>query len=56
MEFGKAGDCYSNANCPQGSFNIDLTGTLLRISSDVSWVPTKSRAFLAINRIVSEPE
>lgn len=51
VEFGKAGDCYSLANCPQGRFSINLTGTFFKLSPQVSWSTQKSRAFLSINRI-----
>lgn len=54
VEYGKAGDCYSLTECPQGRFSIDLRGTALGLSSEIIWVkePTSS-AFLSINRIVS---
>ncbi|XP_043267299.1 A disintegrin and metalloproteinase with thrombospondin motifs 9 isoform X2 [Venturia canescens] len=51
VEFGKAGDCYSRENCPQGRFSIDLTGTPLRIAPEVSWSSTKSKAVMAINKL-----
>lgn len=55
MEYGKAGDCYSRANCPQGQFSIDLRGTDLGLSPEVTWVslPKSSSAHLSINKIVS---
>ncbi|XP_032671699.1 A disintegrin and metalloproteinase with thrombospondin motifs 9 isoform X2 [Odontomachus brunneus] len=51
VEYGKAGDCYSLAKCPQGRFSIDLTGTALSLSSEVAWIPDTSSASLAINKI-----
>ncbi|XP_033214669.1 A disintegrin and metalloproteinase with thrombospondin motifs 9 isoform X2 [Belonocnema kinseyi] len=51
VEFGKAGDCYSLANCPQGRFSINLSGTFFKLSPQVSWTTQKSRAFLKINRV-----
>ncbi|XP_034940467.1 A disintegrin and metalloproteinase with thrombospondin motifs 9 isoform X2 [Chelonus insularis] len=51
VEYGKAGDCYSLLNCPQGRFSINLSGTSLRLVPEVTWKPLKSRAHLAINRI-----
>lgn len=51
VEYGKAGDCYSSADCPQGRFSINLGGTYLKLSSKVNWIPQKSRAHLAIDRI-----
>ncbi|CAB4034681.1 venom prothrombin activator pseutarin-C non-catalytic subunit-like, partial [Paramuricea clavata] len=38
VSYGNAGDCFSKALCmPRGLFNIDLTGTGLRIKPGVSW-------------------
>nr|XP_006818840.1 PREDICTED: A disintegrin and metalloproteinase with thrombospondin motifs 9 [Saccoglossus kowalevskii] len=37
VPFGTAGDCYSYANCPQGHFNINLTGTGLAVTAETSW-------------------
>jgi hypothetical protein len=53
VEYGKAGDCYSLINCPQGRFSIDLRGTALRLSPEVTWVSEASNAFLSLNKIVS---
>ncbi|XP_070528768.1 A disintegrin and metalloproteinase with thrombospondin motifs 9 isoform X5 [Cardiocondyla obscurior] len=53
VEYGKAGDCYSLAECPQGRFSIDLRGTALGLSPEVTWVKETSTAVLAINKIVS---
>lgn len=53
VEYGKAGDCYSLTECPQGRFSIDLRGTALGLSPEITWVKETSSAFLAINRIVS---
>lgn len=53
VEYGKAGDCYSLARCPQGRFSINLRGTALRLSPEVTWVPETSNAFLEITKVVS---
>lgn len=38
VRFGRAGDCYSAASpCKRGKFQIDLTGTGLRVRRDVGW-------------------
>ncbi|XP_035677361.1 A disintegrin and metalloproteinase with thrombospondin motifs 9-like [Branchiostoma floridae] len=50
VPFGNAGDCYSTARCPQGAFNIDLSGTGLGVSPDTQW-HTQGRFITAdINR------
>ncbi|XP_015110053.1 A disintegrin and metalloproteinase with thrombospondin motifs gon-1 isoform X1 [Diachasma alloeum] len=51
VEYGKAGDCYSTTNCPQGRFSINLSGTALKLTSQVSWVPQGSRAHLDVHRV-----
>ncbi|XP_020280121.1 A disintegrin and metalloproteinase with thrombospondin motifs 9 isoform X3 [Pseudomyrmex gracilis] len=51
VEYGKAGDCYSLATCPQGRFSINLRGTALRLSPEVMWVPETSNAFLEITKV-----
>ncbi|KAK2580485.1 hypothetical protein KPH14_006224 [Odynerus spinipes] len=51
VEYGKAGDCYSLHNCPQGRFSINLSGTHLRLSPDVKWTALSSRAFHSVDRI-----
>ncbi|XP_043251540.1 A disintegrin and metalloproteinase with thrombospondin motifs gon-1-like [Colletes gigas] len=40
VKYGVAGDCYSRAYCPQGRFSINLSGTQLKLSSDVTWTGT----------------
>jgi len=37
ISFGTAGDCYSDQGCPQGRFNINLSGTNFRVSQNTSW-------------------
>ncbi|EDO27330.1 predicted protein [Nematostella vectensis] len=38
VKYGRAGDCFSAASkCHKGRFNIDLTGTGLRVRSDIEW-------------------
>lgn len=40
VRYGRAGDCYSASNsCHKGRFQIDLTGTGLRLRRDTAWVP-----------------
>ncbi|XP_015608491.1 A disintegrin and metalloproteinase with thrombospondin motifs 20 isoform X2 [Cephus cinctus] len=51
VEFGRAGDCYSSANCPQGRFGINLRGTSLRLAPEVTWVSHQGRTFLDINKV-----
>nr|XP_050844302.1 A disintegrin and metalloproteinase with thrombospondin motifs 9 isoform X2 [Vespula vulgaris] len=51
VEFGKAGDCYSTQNCPQGRFSINLSGTHLSLSKEVTWTTSAFRTFYSINRI-----
>ncbi|KAK0098756.1 hypothetical protein PV326_004035 [Microctonus aethiopoides] len=51
VEYGRAGDCYSLKNCPQGRFSINLNGTALKLVPQVTWERQNSPAFLAINRI-----
>ncbi|XP_029666691.1 A disintegrin and metalloproteinase with thrombospondin motifs 9 isoform X3 [Formica exsecta] len=51
VEYGKAGDCYSLIDCPQGRFSINLRGTALGLSPTVTWVTETSSAFFTINKI-----
>ena len=38
IPYGSAGDCFSSSRkCPMGKFQIDLSGTGLRLSEHVSW-------------------
>ena len=40
VRFGRAGDCYSAASrCHKGKFQIDLSGTGLRVKRDAEWEP-----------------
>ncbi|XP_031556840.1 uncharacterized protein LOC116293538 isoform X2 [Actinia tenebrosa] len=40
VRYGRAGDCYSaSTSCHKGRFQIDLTGTGLRLRRDSAWVP-----------------
>ncbi|XP_011638935.1 A disintegrin and metalloproteinase with thrombospondin motifs 20 isoform X3 [Pogonomyrmex barbatus] len=54
VEYGKAGDCYSLTECPQGRFSIDLRGTALGLSPEITWIKEPSSAFLTINRISNQ--
>ena len=42
MEFGKAGDCYSNSvqDCRKGKFKINIGGTNLKFKGDLKWMAT----------------
>ncbi|XP_076683108.1 A disintegrin and metalloproteinase with thrombospondin motifs 15 isoform X2 [Andrena cerasifolii] len=40
VKYGMAGDCYSREHCPQGRFSINLSGTQLKLSPDVTWTGT----------------
>jgi len=53
VPFGEAGDCYSNSKrgCPQGRFNIDLTGTGMRVSQDTTWVGKGTNTSFWVNKI-----
>jgi hypothetical protein len=53
---GEAGDCYSTANCPQGRFGIDLTGTGLRVSPYTGWVGQGNRPSLWLKRESVRPQ
>ena len=38
VRFGRAGDCFSAASkCQKGKFQVDLSGTGLRMRKDVDW-------------------
>ncbi|XP_038060636.1 A disintegrin and metalloproteinase with thrombospondin motifs 9-like [Patiria miniata] len=37
VPYATAGDCYSSADCPQGQFHINLTGTRLALAPEVDW-------------------
>ena len=51
VPYGEAGDCYSTANCPQGVFSINLTGTGLRVSPYTGWVGQGNRPSLWLQRV-----
>ncbi|XP_023245779.1 A disintegrin and metalloproteinase with thrombospondin motifs 20-like [Copidosoma floridanum] len=53
IEYGKAGDCYSQMECPQGRFGINLSGTLLMLSPEVYW-PRQKNTFTVINKISNQ--
>ncbi|KAF4533402.1 hypothetical protein B566_EDAN003696, partial [Ephemera danica] len=42
MPYGEAGDCYSHAECPQGRFSVNLTGTPFRVSTATGWLSNGS--------------
>ncbi|CAG0880726.1 unnamed protein product [Cyprideis torosa] len=51
IPFAEAGDCYSTANCPQGRFSINLSGTGLRVAPHTTWVGKGSKASQRIHRL-----
>ncbi|XP_008209068.1 A disintegrin and metalloproteinase with thrombospondin motifs 9 [Nasonia vitripennis] len=53
IEYGKAGDCYSQIDCPQGRFGINLSGTLLMLSPDVHW-PKQANSYTNIEKITNQ--
>ncbi|XP_034187688.1 A disintegrin and metalloproteinase with thrombospondin motifs 9 isoform X1 [Osmia lignaria lignaria] len=53
VKYGTAGDCYSQAECPQGRFSINLSGTQFKLSSDVVW-PRRMGSVVEINKINSQ--
>ncbi|KAK2145749.1 hypothetical protein LSH36_660g05029 [Paralvinella palmiformis] len=49
IPFATAGDCYSNTQqCPQGSFQVNLTGTGFRVKMDNSWY---NKGYKTVSRI-----
>jgi len=51
VPYGEAGDCYSLANCPQGKFSINLTGTGLRVADHSSWIGVGNKPSVWLQRI-----
>lgn len=51
IQYGKAGDCYSQKDCPQGRFSINLSGTLLMLATEVQW-PKQPNTYTMINKVV----
>lgn len=49
VDYGTAGDCYSLLNCPQGRFQIDLTGTGFVVSRNTRWITTDQRDYKQIS-------
>uniref|UniRef100_A0A3B5RBG7 ADAM metallopeptidase with thrombospondin type 1 motif, 9 n=1 Tax=Xiphophorus maculatus TaxID=8083 RepID=A0A3B5RBG7_XIPMA len=48
VPFATAGDCYSLANCPQGRFRINLSGTGFKVAEEITWI---SQGNYAVTRI-----
>uniref|UniRef100_A0A3P9Q081 ADAM metallopeptidase with thrombospondin type 1 motif 9 n=1 Tax=Poecilia reticulata TaxID=8081 RepID=A0A3P9Q081_POERE len=48
VPFATAGDCYSLANCPQGQFRINLSGTGFKVAEEITWI---SQGNYAVTRI-----
>ncbi|XP_076288590.1 A disintegrin and metalloproteinase with thrombospondin motifs 9 isoform X2 [Lasioglossum baleicum] len=53
VKYGMVGDCYNRAYCFQGRFSINLSGTQLKLSSDVIWESTPGTS-VEINNISSQ--
>ena len=51
MPYGEAGDCYSTANCPQGTFSINLMGTGLSVAKYSRWVGIGNKPSVWLQRI-----
>ncbi|XP_060563969.1 A disintegrin and metalloproteinase with thrombospondin motifs 9-like isoform X2 [Ruditapes philippinarum] len=51
IPFGSAGDCYSSAQCPQGRFNINLSGTGLVVTQNTTWLSQGTNAAQSIERL-----
>ena len=51
VPYGEAGDCYSMANCPQGKFSINLTGTGLRVAPFSGWIGVGNKPSVWLQRI-----
>ena len=51
MPYGEAGDCYSLANCPQGRFSINLSGTGLRVADHSTWIGVGNKPSVWLQRI-----
>jgi len=51
VPYGEAGDCYSAANCPQGKFSINLSGTGVRVSPFSGWVGVGNRPSIWLQRV-----
>ena len=51
VPYGEAGDCYSLANCPQGKFSINLTGTGLKVADHSSWIGVGNKPSVWLQRI-----
>ncbi|KAM6927810.1 A disintegrin and metalloproteinase with thrombospondin motifs 9-like [Xenentodon cancila] len=50
VPFATAGDCYSTAGCPQGRFNINLSGTGFKLAQDTSWASQGNYAVTNIQK------
>ena len=51
IPYGSAGDCYSESECPQGRFNINLSGTGLLVSPNTTWLSQGNNATQRIDRL-----
>lgn len=51
IPYGSAGDCYSSAECPQGRFNINLSGTGLVVTQNTTWLSQGTQASQRIERL-----
>ncbi|XP_052779988.1 A disintegrin and metalloproteinase with thrombospondin motifs 9-like [Mya arenaria] len=51
IPFGSAGDCYSSAGCPQGRFQINLSGTGFAVATETAWRSNGNNATQHIQRL-----
>lgn len=51
VPYGESGDCYSMANCPQGKFSINLSGTGLRVAPFSGWIGVGNKPSVWLQRI-----
>ncbi|XP_076378705.1 A disintegrin and metalloproteinase with thrombospondin motifs 9 isoform X1 [Megalopta genalis] len=54
IKYGMVSDCYNRAYCFQGRFSINLSGTQLKLSSDVTWKSSTPGISVEINNISSQ--
>lgn len=38
VPFATAGDCYSASHCPQGQFQVNLSGTGFKVADEAAWI------------------
>ncbi|XP_026161930.1 A disintegrin and metalloproteinase with thrombospondin motifs 9 [Mastacembelus armatus] len=50
VPFATAGDCYSASNCPQGRFQINLSGTGFKVAEDTLWISQGNHAVVDVRK------